>query len=381
MSSGIAIVGAGIVGSSIAYNLASRGAKDVGVFERALPGEGSTAKATGGFRHQFGTRVNIELSKESIQVFEQFESIVGVPLQLKRVGYLFLTDDIDKAAQLRRNVDLQRSLGVDVSELGPDDITRRLPGLRVAESTMGTFCPDDGITSPTDVAAGYLSAAKRMGVEVHPRDEVRSILLQDRRVIGLETADGRVDCETVILSAGVWTPAVAATIGLDVPIRPHHRQVFMADGDAGLPKVTPFTVDLDTGAYFHREGAGLLLGGTDHGDDRGFVETLDWSLVPTLVEATISRVPAAEGVVIQSGWAGLREMTPDEHGLVGSVPGFSGLYIAAGFSGHGFMHSPAVGRIIADLVLDGRCDHPDIAALDPLRFASGATEVGDANRF
>lgn len=373
----VVVVGAGIAGASIAFHLARKGSARIGILDRALPGQGSTSKATGGFRHQFASRVNIELSIESAHVFDQFHELVGAPLDIRRVGYAFVSDEAERHAAMRHNVALQRSLGVDVSILGPDEIRRLVPGLAVGPQSAATFCAADGVASPTDACAGFLSAARRMGVEIMQNRAVTRIRVDNDRVAAVDTDAGPISCGSVILAAGVWTPALAAPLGVMLPIRPHHRQAFMALGDIGVPQDAPFTVDLDTGAYFHRESGGMVIGGTDNGDDRGFDDRLDWSLLPRLVEALTARLPAADRLSIQSGWAGLREMTPDEHGLVGPIPPIEGLFVAAGFSGHGFMHSPAVGRIIADMVIDGQCTAPDVTPLAPLRFAATTATSGD----
>jgi sarcosine oxidase, subunit beta len=377
----VVIVGAGIVGCSIAFQLASRGAERIALLDRDTPGQGSTSKATGGFRHQFATQVNIELSIESVKLFEQFRDVVGADLDMRRSGYLFVSEDPARGDVMQRNVALQRSLGVPSSVVGAEEATRLVPGLVVSPMTVGTYCAADGVASPTDACAGFLAAARRLGVEVHAKRRVVGIDLHGDRVIGVRTESGSIACDSVVLAAGVWTPEVADSVGVALPIRPHHRQAFMTKGDAGIPHEVPFTVDLDSGAYFHREGEGMIIGGTDHGDERGFDQRLDWSQLPTLIEALTRRLPSAEDLEIQSGWAGLREMTPDEHGLVGAIPSVSGLYIAAGFSGHGFMHSPAVGRVVADLVLTGKCEHPDITPLYPLRFSDGTISTRDSQSF
>lgn len=377
----VVIVGAGIIGCSIAFQLASRGARRIALLDRGLPGDGSTSKATGGFRHQFSTRVNVELSLESVAMFQDFENVVGAPLAIRRLGYLFVSDDEQRIAAMERNVELQRSLGVQVDVLDPKALEALVPPLKVDDMTVGTFCAADGLASPTDACAGFLAAARNLGVEVYPRHEVSAIETRAGRVTGVRTELGEVACETLVLSAGVWSPAIASTVGVQLPIRPHHRQAFMTVGDAGVPASAPFTIDLDTGAYFHGEGQGLVIGGTDHGDDRGFDDRLDWSLLPRLVEALTRRLPPAENLEIQSGWAGLREMTPDEHGIVGALPGVEGGYVAAGFSGHGFMHSPAIGRIVADLVETGTCRHPDISPLSPTRFEGPEARSRDAQSF
>ena len=176
----------------------------------------------------------------------------------------------------------------------------------------------------------------------------------------------------IINAAGVYARDVGLMAGVEIPVEPNHRQVFVAEPMIGLPGPIPLTVDLRSGSYVHVEPNGsIILGGGDHGDRRGFDASLDWSLLPRLIEAVTYRLPALESARIQRGWAGLREMTPDELAIVGPVPETQGFFVAAGFSGHGFMHAPAIGKVMAELILDGKASTIDISALSLDRFRTG----------
>ena len=176
----------------------------------------------------------------------------------------------------------------------------------------------------------------------------------------------------VVNAAGVHARDVGQMASVQIPVEPHHRQVFVAEPMAEVPGPIPMTIDLRSGSYIHVERSGcIVLGGGDHGDRRGFDEGLDWSLLPRLIEAVTHRLPALEAAQIRRGWAGLREITPDELAIIGPVQGIEGFYVAAGFSGHGFMHAPAVGNLMAELILDGKASTIDISPLSLDRFRTG----------
>jgi sarcosine oxidase subunit beta len=367
------IIGGGVVGLSIAYHLAARGCRHVLVLERGRIGQGATARATGGIRQQFTSEVNIRLSQESLKRFECFEEEFGSSASFRQVGYLFLASSEADWAWLREAAALQQRLKVSVDLLRPEDIGRFVPMVRTDDLVGGTFCASDGIADPHAVVQAVARAARRLGARLLEGHEVVGIDLDDGRVRGVTLEDGSaIASKVVINAAGVHAGDVGRMAGVEVPVEPHHRQVFVAAPLEDLPCTIPLTVDLRSGTYMHVEVNGsIVLGGGDHGDRRGFDERLDWSLLPRLIEGVTQRFPALETARIQRGWAGLREMTPDELAIVGRAPGVEGLFIAAGFSGHGFMHAPAVGKLMAELILDGRTSTIDVSALGLERFRMG----------
>jgi len=375
MTSGaeILIIGGGIVGLSIAYHLAARGCHDVCVLERGQIGQGATAKATGGIRQQFSREINIRLSQESLERFERFEEEMGCPADFRQVGYLFLASSREDWAWLQEAASLQRRLGVPVELLVPEEAGRLVPGLRTDDLLGATFCGTDGIADPHAVLHGFASQARRLGVRILEGREVTVILRDGGRVQGVQVKDGEaVAAALVVNAAGVHAKDVGLMASVEIPVEPHHRQAFVAEPLPALSSSIPMTVDLRSGTYLHVERNGnIVLGGGDHGDRRGFDEGLDWSLLPRLIEGVTHRLPALESARIQRGWAGLREMTPDELAIVGPVLGIEGFLVAAGFSGHGFMHAPAIGKVMAELILDGKASTIGISALSLDRFRTG----------
>jgi len=367
----VVVVGAGIVGCSAAYHLAAAGAGTVLVLDREdAVGRGSTGACAGGFRQQFTSEVNVRLSQASVPMILGFSEEHGIPMTVSRDGYLFLVRDESTWEGFLRGVELQRSMGVRVEVLDAAGAAALVPGIAVDDLVGATFGPDDGIADPAALTQGYAALARREGAVFGLGVTVGSIELDGGAVTGVRTDRGAVAASAVVLAAGAWSGALAATAGLDLPIEPVPRVVVTTGPFPGVPARRTLVIDADTSFYFHREADGVLMGmgGEDHPSfdttvDDGFVEA---ELIPCAVRAF---PPLAEAGV-RSTWAGLYEMTPDRHPIVGPAPR-PGLWIAAGFSGHGFQHGPIVGKLVAEMVVDGAARSVDIGGLSLERFARG----------
>ncbi len=375
----VAIIGGGVVGCSVAYHLAKRGLKDVLVIERDLLGNGSTSKAAGGIRQQFSTASNIKISRYCVDFFTHFQERLGLApheenVDFHQYGYLFLYSREQDWAEARQNVALQQSLGLEeVRLLTPQQCAELCPGLQVADLIGGTYCPSDGHGNPHDVTQGFARAAKREGANFWQQTAVRSIKREGRRVVELETEQGTVQPEIVIGCAGAWSGVLGEMLGIDIPVRPLRRILFFTEAFDEMPPVVPMTIDMTSGFYFRREGPGFLIGESDEREPFGFNLAMDWNWLDTVVEHAIERVPAFERLRIKSGWAGLYDTSADENAIIGAVPELDNFYLATGFSGHGFMQSPATGLLLSDLILDGRMHSLDInpADLSIERFRQG----------
>ncbi|GAA0205351.1 NAD(P)/FAD-dependent oxidoreductase [Halobaculum roseum] len=372
------VVGGGIVGVASAYELAARGA-DVTLLERGSLGAGSTDRALGGIRAQFSTRVNVELSVASIEVWDAFEERFGVDIDRRRTGYLFWTRDGDTADAFAEQVAMQREYGVESRTVSLEEAAELCPGLRPEEFVAGTYCPDDSFADPHLALQGYAGAAREAGVEIRTNTPVAGL---DPRESGVrvELADDDADtltADSVVNAAGAWAPRLAETAGYDLPIVPHRRQTAVVEPERPVPGSDPLVIDADTTAHFRPERDGrALVGGhfaeTDPvvSDPDRFSETpdTDWA-----VEA-IERVGAFADYFgpesrLAGGWTGLYAVTPDHHAIVEeSVPG---VVTAAGFSGHGFQHAPATAQVVAELVLDGEASTVDVSGLGRDRFEDG----------
>jgi sarcosine oxidase subunit beta len=374
-SADVVIIGSGIVGSSVAYHLTELGCRDVLVVEReAHQGKGSTGKSMGGVRAQFSTPVNIQMSLYSINFFAEFEERVGHPADYRPHGYLFVATAERHLDYLKANRERQISLGVKNVELvSRDDITAMLPQLRDDDILGGTFCPTDGFVDPHSVMMGFMLKARERGARLWLDTPVEGIEVERGRVAAVDTSRGRVATRAVVNCAGAWAANVARMAGAELPVEPLRRQLVPTEPFDKLPARFPMVIDMSTGFHFRREGAGILLAWNDPAETPGFKTEFDPSFVEKILTRAASRVPvlAEAQVNARRAWAGLYEMTPDHHAIIGQSPEVAGLYFANGFSGHGVMHSPATGRLVAETVLDGRASTIDASPLGVERFAEG----------
>jgi sarcosine oxidase subunit beta len=367
----VVIIGGGCMGASVAFHLARRGVTNVVLVEREpVLGAGSTGRNAGGVRHQFSTEANIRLSIESIRMLEQFEEEVGPQIDFHQDGYLFLLSSHGSVETFRRNVGLQRACGVDVQWLDADDAARLAPGVDVEGVLGATFCPRDGIADPNGVTMGFAKAAQAQGVEIERETEVVAIDTSSGRVTGVKTSRGDIATPVIVNAAGPHARHIGRFAGVDVPVDPYRRHIFIAqDFTAVVPPNRIMVIDFDTTFYFHREAGGMLFGMGDPSEPSGFDTTVRWDFLPAVTEVAVRRLPALSDASISHAWAGLYEMTPDANPLIGPTRELAGFYCLTGFSGHGFQHSPAAGRILADLIT-GRDPDFDVAPFSVDRFAA-----------
>ena len=339
----IVVAGSGAIGASVAYQLALLGADDVVVAERGELASGSTARAMGGVRQQFSTPAEVVLARESI------EFLAGLgPEFFRQVGYLFLATTEPGLADLEERRLLQNSLGVPVERVDPSVVE----GLAVGDVLGATCCWSDGVADPGAVAREVLRRAEALGVEVREHTSAESV-----------------EGDVLVIACGPWSPDLARTIGVELPIRPLCRQLLETSQLPELPAELPMVVEAETGFHFRRRRDRLVLAMSDPEPRWTFDTTVDESLFDDRIARLVQRYPPAEGATIENAWAGLYDMTPDAHPIVGLVA--DGVYAACGFSGHGFMQSPAVGRALAELILRGESSI-DLSPYALERFEAGA---------
>jgi sarcosine oxidase subunit beta len=373
-SAQVVVIGAGVVGASVAYHLALRGCADVLVLEKEeAEVSGSTARAVAGVRHQFSSPVNILLSRHSIAMLKRFDEEIGGHAQLRQVGYLLLLSDEPSWAEYRRNVALQREHGVRVELLTPAEAARFVPHMRVDDLLGATYGPDDGYCDPYGVAIGYLRAAQRMGARIRRATAATGFVVEGGAVRGVQTSAGPISCEYVVNCAGPWAGDLAATAGLSVPVRPYRRSVYMTTPFPRIPGPIPLTIDVASGFYMRKEGESILMGKANLDEPSSYNTTVEWEWLDTVLDAGLSRFPILEEAGLAEGqcWAGLYEITPDHNPILGRHPALAGYLDASGFSGHGIMHAPATGLLIAEEILDGRAHTIDIDPLRITRFQDG----------
>jgi sarcosine oxidase subunit beta len=366
----IVIIGGGVIGVSIAYHLALKKAGKILLLEKGQLGEGSTSRCVGGIRSQFSTEINILFSLESIKAFERFEEELGIDPEFKRIGYLFLATTESEQRVFEQNVKLQRRYGIPVELLTSEEIKARWPYLRVNDILGGAFCPSDGYAGPNEVLSGFVRGAKKAGVRIYEGAEVLGISLNNGKVSGLKTKGGEISTPIVVNAAGPFASSVGEMAGLRIPVKPLRRQIFITAPFHLTDQSVPLTIDFHRGWYFRREVDGFLLSGPLDSEP-SFNLNIDYEAMAETSENAIYRVPALEKARIATGWAGLYEISPDNHAILGKIPEVEGIILANGFSGHGFQHSPAVGKVIAELIVEGKAATIDISPLFIDRFKKG----------
>lgn len=372
----VLIVGAGVVGCSVAFHLARRGVRNVAIVERErIPGTGSTSKANGGIRAQFTTKVNVAMSLRSMDILDALAEEIGEPPVYSKAGYLFLTASTERLAAMERAVAFQRSMGVTVELLNRDDALRLAPFVEGSDLVGGTFGARDGFIDPGALAGFFLREATQAGVELVCGAEVLAI---DRTAGGsfvVTTTAGKREAGVVVNAAGAWSAGVAALVGVDLPVEPVRRHLLMTGPCPTLPPVIPMTIDADTGILIRREGDRILVAYSNPDEPAGFVTEFDPLFPERMAGPFERRFPrvAEAGLDLRRSWAGLYEVTPDHHAILGEAAGVPGFFIATGFSGHGIMHSPAAGEAVAEWIADGRSSSVDVSPLALERFVRGET--------
>ena len=372
-SADVVIVGGGIVGSSIAYHLTAAGCRDVLVIEReSAQGKGSTGKSMGGVRAQFSTPVSIRMSLYSIPFYASFEERLGHPADYRPQGYLFCATSEKHLAYLRANQEKQIALGLkNVRMVSAEEIRRQFPRLRADDIVGGSFCPTDGFVDPYSAMIGFMTWAADHGAKLWKNTRVTDIRRDAQGIAAVETSRGTVATRAVVNAAGPWAAEVAAMAGVDLPVEPLRRMLVPTEPFDQFPHTSPMIIDMSNGFHFRPEALGFLLAWNDPEEKPGFKTDFDPAFIEKILTRAADRVPVFENLAVnpKRAWAGLYEMTPDHHPILGPAPGVPGLFLANGFSGHGVMHAPATGKILSDLILTGKTDLVDVSLLGLARFA------------
>jgi sarcosine oxidase subunit beta len=367
----VAIIGGGVIGTSIAFHLAEAGVERVVLLERGELAGGSTVRAAGGIRAQFSDQLNIAIALRSIRAFERFAERPGWEIGFHQDGYLFLLTRPEDVEAFEENVALQQACGVPSTMLSAEEAGLRSPIIVVDDVLAATFCELDGHASPESVVQGYASAARAMGAEIRTGVTVTGIDVAGGAIRGIETSTGTICTDTVVCAAGAWSREIGAMAGVSLPVDPVRRPVWYTEPVAELPPRLPMTIDFATGFYFHPEGPGLLFGMGDPDQPAGFDHPLREDWLERVGEVMERRAPAMLGMGIAGGWTGFYETSPDHNGLIGEASGPDRFLYATGFSGHGFLQAPAVGEILRDLVI-GVEPFVDVGPLSADRFARAA---------
>jgi len=372
----IALIGGGIVGSSIAYHLVAAGCKNVVVIERETSqGKGSTGKSMGGVRAQFSTPVNIQMSLYSIPFYASFEERLGYPCDYRPQGYLFCATAEKHLAYLRANYEEQVAMGLkNVRLVAGDEIRAMFPQLRGDDVLGGAFCSTDGFVDPYSAMTGFMAWAADHGATLMKNAAVTAIA---RASGGFEITTTReaVSAGNVVNCAGPWAAEIARMVGITLPVEPLRRMLVPTEPFDQFPHTAPMIVDMSNGFHFRPEARGFLLAWNDPEETPGFKTDFEPAFIEKILTRAADRVPMFENLAVnpKKAWAGLYEMTPDHHPILGESPEVPRFFFANGFSGHGVMHAPATGKILSDLIVKGSTDLIDASLLNFSRFAEGRT--------
>lgn len=357
------------------------------LLERGRLGEGTSQGGLGGIRHQFVDELDVRLSKLAVAFWRSFEDRTGARHDFQQRGYLFVAETAEGLTQLREPIALYERVGVNVEMVDRAEIERLVPGIHTDDLAGGRFGAEDGYGDPLEALAGFAGSAQLGGVKIREGVVALEIVRQGERVTGVRTPEGVISCDRVLLATGCWTALLAATAGVAVPIWPYVRSI-MESGSYPTLSHVPLTIEWESGFHFRPKGAAQRFampnltsdGRVEKGpaaQPKTFVPgefaplVVPPSLEPWVRARAVRRHPLFADLRITSSWACYYEMTPDDHPVVGAVPGVAGLYVAAGFSGHGFMHTPATAQLVVEEMLDGRAHTLDIRDLSLERFVSG----------
>ncbi len=374
-SADIVIIGGGIVGASIAWHLTEAGCRNVIVVEReSHTGKGSTGKSMGGVRAQFATDVNIRMSLYSIPFYAGFDERLGEPAGYRPQGYLFLATSEKHLAYLRTNQAKQKALGLKGAEMvSGDSVRKTYPQLHADDVLGGAFCGTDGFVDPYSAMTGFMTVACARGAKLWKSTEVTAIDRDEKGVSGVQTTRGPVQTRVVVNAAGPWAAEVGKLAGVEIPITPTKRMLVPTEPFADFPHTAPMIIDMSNGFHFRPESLGFLLAWNDPEEKHGFNTDFEPEFIEKILIRAADRVPCFENLAVnpKKAWAGLYEVTPDHHCILGPVDELPGFFLANGFSGHGVMHAPATGKVLADLILTRKTAVIDWRVVRLGRFKDG----------
>ena len=366
-STGVVIIGGGIMGTSIAFHLAESGVGDIAVIERDTLGSGSSAKPLGGVRATFSDPGNIQLGQRSLETYERFHETFRTDIGLRQVGYLFLCRDESELAALENTTGVQNRLGCSARMVTPAEAVEINPLLEQAALLGGSFSPRDGFAQPAKVVSAYAAAAMRLGVGFCEHAEVLDIQKSSTAAHEIDTSRGVITADALIIAAGAWSEKIGDMVGAYLPVVPVRRQIGLTEQRAKPYPTVPFTLDLSTTLYFHNYWNGMLLGISNADENPGFCREFSYQWKTAFDQAAEIIAPSLAHLRLVAGWAGLYENTPDHNALIGKAEHLDGVFYATGFSGHGFLMGPAVGELMRDLYL-GREPFMDPTSFSAVRF-------------
>jgi len=366
----IVIVGGGVQGCSIAYNLAKKGQKNIVILEKNTVASGSSGRCGAGFRQQFGTEMNCILAQESVRIFEQLSDELDYDIELNQKGYLILAYTEKEVVQFQKNVQLQQKLGIPSRLITPEEAKEIVPSLNISGALAATYCPTDGNVNPLLTTFAYAEAAHRLGVKIALFTEVQGIETKNQRITAVLTKQGRIRTDTIVNAAGGYARELGEMAGVEIPVYAQRHQIMVTEPIE--PLWEPMLMSFSRNFYFQQVPHGSIIGG--YGDPeneiRGHNLGTSWQFAVTMAKKMISLMPVLSEVRVVRQWSGSYTMSPDSQPILGEHPQLNGYYMAVGFSGHGFMLAPITGKMMAEYILEGRTSLP-IEKLNINRFERG----------
>ena len=369
----VVIIGGGVIGTSILFNLGRLGVTDTLLLEKDVLGSGSTGRSQAICRMHYSNPVTAKMAWKSLSVFTHFTEMVGGESGFVETGYLVVVKEEDRGG-LERNVAMLCQLGIDTMQVTANDLRDIAPMVSVREDEVMAWEPQSGYADPYMVTTSYGAGAKEMGAEIVLRNPATEIEVSGGRVTAVVTADGRVETPVAVVAAGPWSKMVLAKTGVDVPLVPVRHQVASLTRPVDKLPLHPTVGDIAQSFSFRPDGSGLTMmgfGDEEEVDLETYNQGVDMDVMADALGRLERRIPAMSDAYFRGGWSGLFTTTPDWHPILDAVPGIDGLYCAVGFSGHGFKLSPMIGVTMAELIVEGASSTVDISPLRFSRFQEG----------
>jgi sarcosine oxidase subunit beta len=368
------ILGAGVMGASIAFHLAQRKAGRILVIDKDHVGGGGSGRSSALIRMHYSFPAEVQLALVSLRMFERWDELVGESSLFHKTGFVRIVHP-NETERLKLNVEMQRRLGVNVGLIGRKELQELEPDWVLDDVELAAHEPDSGYGDSAGVANDLLARARDLGVCYLPRTQASEFRIAGGRVRGVQTDQGEIDAPAVIAATGPWTPPLFDKIGYHLPIETEYHQVAILKNPADLQSPGCACIDSGTGTYFRPDGLDKFLVGDFYGkrsvDPDNFPQRASDESLEEVIERACRRVPKLENAEVMRGVTGVYDMTPDCRPVLGEIPGIAGLCVCAGFSGMGFKISPAIGLVMSELLLDGSGKTVDINAFRPSRFAEG----------
>ncbi len=363
---GAVVIGGGVNGLGTAYHLAKKGYTDVVVLEKSYVCSGASGRNGGGIRQQWSSRENIKLAMESTKMFEGLSEELGEDMEFIQGGYLVLAFDEDEVERFEKNVALQRKMGLNTEFVSPEEAKEIVPQLNISKVKAATFNESDGTIYPFLVVHGYARAVREMGVEIREHTEVTDIEVHGDEITAVKTDKGIIETDTVVNAAGGWSNQIARMAGVELPNKPYRHEIMVTEPFAHF--LDPMVISFHHGIYFSQSKHGNIVGGIGNPDEKeGINQRSSMWFLRTMAKTLVDFIPQFRSVNMLRQWAGLYDTTPDAQPIIGPVPELERFYQLNGFSGHGFMVSPVVNKVTAELIL-GEEPSMDIDRLSVTRF-------------